>query len=246
VVTATADVRLGYMDEGMAERPVVRRFTVDEAIRMVEAGIVGEDEHVELLGGALVDVDATTDEPVIRRFTGEEGVRLVEAGILGEDEHVELLDGAFVEMSPQSSQHSAALRRLSKRVRGAYGGRAEIFEQLPLAASEHDVPEPDLAVVRPREDDYSRSHPTGRDAILVVEIALSSQRVDRRKSSIYAKAGVETYWVIDLPASKLHLCAAPAHGTYQVRRSLAEGDEVQLPETRERWEVGALLRDLSR
>jgi Uma2 family endonuclease len=56
VVTATADVKLAYMDEGTAEGPVVRRFTADEAMRMVEAGILDEDEHVELLDGVLVEM----------------------------------------------------------------------------------------------------------------------------------------------------------------------------------------------
>jgi hypothetical protein len=94
------------MDSGTTNEPTptFRRFTADEAMRMVELGIVGEDEHFELLGGEFVDSDPATGDELIRRFTGDEGdeaMRLVESGIIGENEHVELLDGAFVEMSPQ-------------------------------------------------------------------------------------------------------------------------------------------------
>ena len=109
MVTATANVRLAHMDTGTSDEPTVRRFTADEAIRMVEAGIVGEDEHVELLDGAFVDMDATTDEPIVRRFTGDEAIRLVDAGILGEDEHLELLEGVLVEMSPPGPEHADAV-----------------------------------------------------------------------------------------------------------------------------------------
>ncbi|HVU52299.1 MAG TPA: Uma2 family endonuclease [Polyangia bacterium] len=41
---------------GTSQEPVVRRFTADEALRMVELGIIGEDEHLELLDGVLVEM----------------------------------------------------------------------------------------------------------------------------------------------------------------------------------------------
>jgi Uma2 family endonuclease len=53
VSTTTVNVRLDHME---APDQPVRRFTADEAIRMVELGILGEDEHLELLDGALVEM----------------------------------------------------------------------------------------------------------------------------------------------------------------------------------------------
>jgi Uma2 family endonuclease len=220
--------------------PAERRFTADEAIRMAEAGILRDDEHFELLDGAFVDSDPATGEEIKRRFTGEEAIRLVEVGIIGDDEPVQLLDGAFVEMSPQSAQHSAAVRRLADRLRRAYGARANVFEEKPLATSVHDLPEPGLSVVRPRGDDYSTSHPTGQDAILVIEVAWSSQRTDRLKSSIYAAGGVAVYWLLDLAARKLEVMTAPQGHIYEGCRVVSEDEEVDLPETSERW----LVRDL--
>jgi Uma2 family endonuclease len=241
VVTATANVKLGRMHSGTAREPPIRRFTADEAMRMSEAGILRDDEHFELLDGEFVDSNPETGEPFIRRFTGDEAIRLVELGIVGQDEHVELLDGALVEMSPQSAQHSAAVRRLAKRLRQAFGERAEVFEEKPLAASPHDLPEPDLAVVRPREDGYSISHPTGHDAILVVEVAWSSHSIDRRKAAIFAKAGVPVYWLLDIASGRLEVRAELEDGAYGATAVLREDDSVALPESSERWPVRDLL-----
>jgi Uma2 family endonuclease len=182
-----------------------------------------------------------SEHPTVRRITADEAMRMVEAGILGDDEPVELLDGVLVEMSPQGPKHAASTRRLAKHLRAVYSGNAEVLEEKPLAASTHDLPEPDVAVVRPRDDDYFESHPTGRDAILIVELAWSSQRVDRSKASIYAAGGVEVYWLVDLVARQLELRTTPVDGAYLVTRILGEDDVVELPESNERWTVRELL-----
>jgi Uma2 family endonuclease len=54
----------------VGDRPI-RPITADEAIRMVQAGILGEDEHVELLDGVLTRV-SPQHEPhavVVQRLT---------------------------------------------------------------------------------------------------------------------------------------------------------------------------------
>lgn len=233
------------MDSGTSNEPTptptLRRFTADEAMRMVELGIVGEDEHFELLGGKFVDSDPATGDELIRRFTGDEALRLVDSGIIGEDEHVELLDGAFVEMSPQGPPHTSAIMRLARRLRAAYDGRADVREEKPLATGQHNLPEPDLAVVHLREDEYSTSHPTGREAVLVVELAYSSQHTDRRKAAIYAAGSVRTLWLLDLVARRLEVRTLPEGGAYQVVQILGENDTVALPESSERWVVRDLL-----
>src|SRR5882724_4542200 len=130
-----------------------------------------------------------SERTAVRRFTADEALRMVDAGILRKDEPVELLDGVLVEMSPQGPEHAVSTRRLVKRLRTVYVEGAEVLEEKPLAANKHDLPEPDVTVVRSRSDDYLKSHPTGRDAILVVELAWSSQSEDRRKAATYAAGG---------------------------------------------------------
>ena len=72
--------------------------------------------------------------------------------------------------------------------------------------------------------------------------SLTSQRnTDRRKASIYASAGVEVYWLVDLAARRLEVHTTPVEGTYQVTRVLAEDDVVELPESGARSAVRDLL-----
>jgi Uma2 family endonuclease len=184
----------------------------------------------------------TSDEPTVRRFTADETVRMVEVGIIGEDETVELLDGVIFEMSSQGPAHAHATATLADRLRVVYRGRA-IREEKPLTTGTHNLPAPDIAVVLERAGGYARRHPTGNDAILVVELALSSQQLDRTKASIYAAGGVDVYWLIDLAAHTLEVWTAPVEGAYQVTRLLGEDDAVELPESRSgaRWTVRDLL-----
>jgi Uma2 family endonuclease len=183
----------------------------------------------------------TGERPRVRRFTADEAMRMVDAGILGDDEPVELLEGALVEMSPQGPRHAFATIRLAQRLRGVYAEDAHVREEKPLAASEHDLPEPDVAVVRGRESACADRHPSGADAILIVQLALTSQRIDRRKASIYASAGVEVYWLVDLAARRLEVRTTPVDGAYQVTQVLAEDDVVELPGSGARWTVRDLL-----
>jgi Uma2 family endonuclease len=228
------------MEMATSGEPAVRRFTADEAIRMVEEGIVGDDERYELLDGKLVDSDPATGDEIVRRFTGDEAIRLVEAGIVSEDEHVELLEGALVEMSPQGPEHASAISMLADRLREIYRGRARVREEKPVSIGPYSLPEPDIAVVRENTEDYARRHPVGAECVLVVETAFSSQRIDRRKSRIYAAGGVEVYWLIDVVERKLELRTAPVDGTYHVTHVFDEDDVVELPESDARW----LVRDL--
>jgi Uma2 family endonuclease len=183
---------------------------------------------------------AISVQPRIRRLTVDETLRMVDAGIVGEDEPVELLDGLLVEMSPQGPVHAAATTNLADRLRAAYVGRARIREEKPLAAGTYDLPEPDIAVVGGQTWAYATRHPCGTDALLIVELAWSSQPEDRRKASVYAAAGVHDYWILDLAARKLEVHTRPEGAVYRATQILGENDFVSPPELTVRW----LVRDL--
>ena len=69
-------------------------------------------------------------------------------------------------------------------------------------------PEPDIAVVRGRIEDYRDAHPTS--PVLVVEVADSSLARDRgRKGSLYARAGVPDYWIVNLTDGVLEIYRDP-------------------------------------
>jgi Uma2 family endonuclease len=81
----------------------------------------------------------------------------------------------------------------------------------PFVASENSEPEPDLALV-PNED-YSRDH--AASAFLMIEVAESSLRKDRiLKASLYARAGVPEYWIVNLRERVVEVHRAVREGRY--------------------------------
>jgi len=69
--------------------------------------------------------------------------------------------------------------------------------QLPVALDEESEPEPDVAVVPGTARQYWDAHPSR--PVLVVEVADSSVTLDREeKASLYARAGVPDYWIVDI------------------------------------------------
>lgn len=142
-----------------------------------------------------------------------------------EDERVELLSGMLVTMTPPGPRHASAVDRLTRLLVQAAGERAIVRVQNPLALSDDSEPEPDLALVRP--GDYSEQHPG--QAWLVIEVAESSQNKDRRiKAPLYAAAGVQEYWLVDVVARQVEVFREPtAHGYASVSRHLP-GESVTL------------------
>lgn len=133
-------------------------------------------------------------------LTREQFDRLVELGEF-EGQHVELLEGALVEMTPQGEEHSDLITllntELAVRLHATHGPRYLVRPQVPLAASPLSEPEPDLAIVERGARRRGSGHPSS--ALLVIEVAFSSQRIDLvHKSRIYAAAAVPEYWVVDL------------------------------------------------
>jgi Uma2 family endonuclease len=131
------------------------------------------------------------------RWTRRAYGRLIDDGILGEDDPIELLDGLLVVKEPQHTPHTTAIDLVAAVLRTAFGPGWLVRAQAPMAADRWSEPEPDVYVVPGAPRDYLPEHPT-RPA-LVVEVAQSSLRLDRtRKAAIYARAGVEDYWILNL------------------------------------------------
>lgn len=151
------------------------------------------------------------DDPLVRtrRWTRVEYDRLVGYGVFGEDEHLELLDGHLVVCEPQGSRHSAAVMALQQALAEAFGPGFHVRPQLPIALDDSSEPEPDAVVVRGAPWDYASSHPSA--PLLLAEIAETSLAIDRRhKGSLYARAGISDYWIVNLPEAVLEVYRGPA------------------------------------
>jgi Uma2 family endonuclease len=135
-------------------------------------------------------------EATTRRWRRIEYERLVDLGVFM-GEHLELLDGVLVVREPQGSPHAAIATKVGLLLAAAFGGAWHTRLHFPLALGEHSEPEPDIAVVAGEPEDYLAAHPA--TAALVVEVADSSLRLDRRfKAALYAQAGLREYWIVNL------------------------------------------------
>jgi Uma2 family endonuclease len=142
------------------------------------------------------------------RLTFDDIMRMVEAGILSEDDRVELVDGVLVDMSPISPEHSGAVAWLNQHFAGANPGSYEVRVQDQLVLRDgFSFVQPDLILIEPGP--RSRLATT---ALLVVEVAVTSQRRDREKAREYADALVPEYWLIDLPTGSATVFRDPLPG----------------------------------
>ncbi len=135
---------------------------------------------------------------------------LVESGLLA-DTRVELLLGSLVDVSPQGPLHAEVVQRLAERLIRELPGVVRTRVQSPLALSEDSEPEPDIAVVPAA--DYSIAHP--HRALLVIEVADTSLQKDRGvKTALYATAGIDEFWLVNLTERVVEVHRRPSAGRY--------------------------------
>lgn len=141
--------------------------------------------------------------------------RMAEAGALAPEARVELIEGEIVDKAPIGSRHASVVNRLTRILVPAVGERAIVQVQGPVRLGEFSEPEPDLALLKPRADYYREALPGAADVLLLIEVADSTQRYDRRvKTPLYARHGVAQVWVIDLENALVHFYGRPRDGAY--------------------------------
>ena len=157
-----------------------------------------------------------------RRFTVDEYHRMGQVGILGEDDRVELLEGEIVEMAPIGSRHQATVDRLTRLFSGRMADAVLVRVQGPVRLAEDSEPQPDVTLLRLRDDFYATAHPGPEDVILLVEVSDSSIEYDREvKLPHYARQVIPEVWIVDLDKEVFGgLHGACGRG---VQRSLAAG-----------------------
>lgn len=161
------------------------------------------------------------------RFTRADYHRMAQTGILRPDARVELIDGVIVEMSAIGSRHMAAVNRLNRLFLPPLLGAAIVQIQGPIALGDNGEPEPDLVVLRFRDDFYETAHPTEEAALLVIEVADTSERYDRRtKGPLYARYGIPELWIVDLNRDRITRHRNPTPRGYATTRVYRRGERL--------------------
>ena len=192
---------------------------LEAEVQAVQAGFVGEPAEL-----------ATEYLHSLRRLSLGDYHWLISCGFFERDpilsDPVELIDGYLVEMSPNHPPHASTVNQLSAAFLLALHGRAVIRTQSPITLQEQQSePEPDVAVAKPPDRQYTKRHPGPEDIFLVCEVADSSLAYDRRvKLDLYARAGIHEYWIVNLNDRVVEVYRQPVtvgrRAAYQLRLEL--------------------------
>ena len=151
------------------------------------------------------------ETPHPHRFTREEYYQMADVGLF-EGQRVELIEGEIVDMAPQKNPHVLGVSRTSRALAKAFGDAFWVRSQAPLHLGAGSEPEPDLAVVPGPMESY-KDHPT--TALLIVEVADTTGRFDRgKKASLYARAGIKDYWIINIQDECVEVLRDPVKDTH--------------------------------
>jgi len=149
------------------------------------------------------------------------------AGVFSEDDRVELIEGEILKMSPIGSRHAASVKRLNRQLNRLLGDRAIVSIQDPILVNDFSEPEPDVAILRRRDDFYAQSHPSATDALLIIEIADTSVEFDHDiKLPAYARSAVPEVWIVNLPAETVAVHVDLANGVYRSVSTYRRGDSI--------------------
>jgi Uma2 family endonuclease len=160
-----------------------------------------------------------------RLFTVQDCYRMADAGILLPDERVELIRGEILQMSPIGTRHGAAVDRATRVLVRLAGDGAIVRVQGTVELDQFCAPQPDVAILRPKDDFYVGKHPAGADIFLIIEVADSSLEYDTTtKLALYAILGVQEYWVVDLVNDRLLVYSEPHEDLYKITREFHRGD----------------------
>lgn len=165
----------------------------------------------------------TTPELIPAKVTLEQYHRMVDAGVW-DDCRVELLNGVVVEMSPEGIPHASKRTKAQNYLIKLLGERAILRVGAPITLPSGSEPEPDLAIVQPRENEYDIHHPYPENIFWVIEYSQTSLEKDLGvKADIYAAEGIAEYWVINLKKNALIMFRSPIDGKYQSCQEVTAG-----------------------
>ena len=141
---------------------------------------------------------AVPPEPMTR-ISVEQYHSMIDAGNFANDESFELLEGSVVPKMPKNPPHVLSTGLVCDAIEVILPAGWHITCQGSVTTPDSE-PEPDIAVVRGKRRDYSKAHPSPKDAGLIVEVSDTTLARDRGlKKRIYARANVPVYWIVNIP-----------------------------------------------
>lgn len=127
----------------------------------------------------------------------------------------ELIRGVIVERMSKSPQHTALTDQIREFLDAWSGKRYWVRQEAPLTLADSE-PEPDVSVVTGQRTDYTSAHPG--TALLVVEVAVTTESADRELLPAFAAAGVAEVWLVLASKKQVERFTLPAGDAYTESR----------------------------
>ena len=158
-------------------------------------------------------------------FTSDDFLQMMELGAF-EDMRAELVGGVIEKMTPADGEHGTHNFQVAFKIAKALGDDAPIAIDLAVVIDGKTVRGIDIALGR----GAIRRKTKGSDLLLAVEIADTTLGRDLGAKAVdYSRAGIETYWVVDLNSRVVHVMAQPGEEGYAERGIVRFGEPLAVP-----------------
>lgn len=165
------------------------------------------------------------------RISVDDYHRMGEIGIFDDQPRVELIDGEIMVRNPISPYHNSHVDKVAKFFILRLGEQANIRIQGSVRLDNFSEPEPDIAVLKFRDDFYHDRQPSTEDILLVIEVSLETLAKDRiLKLEKYARSGIPEYWIVIPEEGIVEVYRRPKDGDYLEKNTYGKGDS---------WRFGA-------
>jgi len=166
-------------------------------------------------------------------FTTADYHRMGEIGIFKPGNRVELIDGEVRIMSPIGTRHAAFVIRLSEVLTVQVGKAAIVSVQNPVQLNDYTEPQPDLLLLRRRDDYYENALPQAADVMLLIEVSDTTLAYDRQeKLPRYARAGIPEVWIAvaddDREKRVVERYTDPQDNQYATKQTFKRGQSISI------------------
>lgn len=162
-----------------------------------------------------------------KKFTVETYEKMIKGEIFTPQDKVELINGEIVEMSPIGLKHATTVIRLTNLFPLFFQDKALVSVQNSIILNDYSQPEPDLVLLKNREDFYEQKRPSSEDIFLLIEVSDSTLKYDQEiKLPLYAENHIQETWIINLNNSSIEVYRQPENNFYQQQKILTKKDKI--------------------
>jgi Uma2 family endonuclease len=175
--------------------------------------------------------------PKRKIFTVDEYHKMIDAGVFTGNSGYELIEGEIVKKMTQGDLHIACINRLTRIFSRILEDDVILSVQNAVVIGDVSEPEPDVALLKFREDFYGSGKATAEDVLLLIEVSDTTVKYDRDvKIPLYAQAGVPEVWLVNLPRQILEIYVQAEKGKYKIVRKCVKNETIS-PQFRAALEI---------